>query len=557
MKKNKTIKIEKDCNIDGTAKIWDLSQIRSGATIESEVVIGRNCFIDKNVFVGKNSKIQNNCLIYEPSYISSGVFIGPSVILTNDKNPRSVSVDGTKKGITDWNMSGVLVKENASIGAGSVCVAPVTIGKWAMVGAGSVVIKNVPDYALVVGNPAKQIGWVGKSGVKLQQDDKDKSLFICPVTNQNYKEVDGQLNELDAKNFIPIAKPYIGQKEKDAVIRVLNSTSLAQGPEVELFEKEFSSLVDGRYCVAVNSGTSALHLSLLAAKIGPGDEVIIPSFTFAATANVVRLCGATPIFCDIDKNFCVDIKHVKSLITKKTKAIMPVHLYGHPANILKLKSVCKRNNILIIEDAAQAHGASLKGVAVGTLGDIACFSFYPTKNMTSGEGGMIVTNSESIYRYVKLLRNQGMEKKYQNEIVGFNNRMTDIHAAIGRVQLKRLDSWNNKRILNAEFLSKNLKNVVVPKAASGVKHVYHQYTILVEKEKRDSIVEKLSEMGIGCGVYYPTPCHRLPSFNEDVYLPNTEDISQRCISLPVHPFLSQADLEKIISSVNSLTEPEC
>jgi dTDP-4-amino-4,6-dideoxygalactose transaminase len=357
--------------------------------------------------------------------------------------------------------------------------------------------------------------------------------------------------------FIPIAKPYIGRKEKRAVLKVLKSSSLAQGPEVELFEKEFSNMVNGRYCIAVNSGTSALHLSLLAAKIGPGDEVIIPSFTFAATANAVKLCGATPIFADIDENFCIDINHVKKLINKKTKAIMPVHLYGHPANIIELKSICNNKNILIIEDAAQAHGASLNNISVGTMGDIACFSFYPTKNMTSGEGGMIVTNSESIYKYARLLRNQGMEKKYQNEIVGFNNRMTDIHASIGRVQLQRLKSWNNKRISNAEFLSKNLKNVIVPKVALGAKHVYHQYTILVEKEKRDFIVEKLNEMGIGCGIYYPIPCHKLPSFNENIYLPNTENISQRCISLPVHPFLSKLDLKKIVNCINKLSELEC
>jgi acetyltransferase-like isoleucine patch superfamily enzyme len=190
------IKIEEGCNIDSTSKIWDFSQIRSGATIEAEVTIGRNCFIDKNVFIGKKSKIQNNCLIYEPSYISSGVFVGPSVILTNDKNPRSVNVDETKKEVTDWNMSGVLIKENASIGAGSICIAPVIIGKWAMIGAGSVVTKNVKDYALMAGNPAKQIGWVGKSGNKLKQNDLDKSLFICLITKQKYKEIDGNLEEV-------------------------------------------------------------------------------------------------------------------------------------------------------------------------------------------------------------------------------------------------------------------------------------------------------------------------------------------------------------------------
>ena len=332
-------------------------------------------------------------------------------------------------------------------------------------------------------------------------------------------------------NLISIAKPYIGEEEKQAVMRVLDSCSLAQGSEVENFEKEFAEFVGTKFAVAVNSGTSALHLALLSFGVGPGDEVIIPSFTFAATANAVKLCGAEPIFADIDDYFCMDMEHAKSLITEKTKVIMPVHLYGQPARIDLIKDICAEKNIFIIEDAAQAHGAALDSISVGSLGDAACFSFYPTKNMTSGEGGMITTNSEEVYRYAKLLRNQGMEKRYENEIIGFNNRMTDINAAIGRVQLTRLKSWNEKRQSNAKIFTNNLVNVTVPATYDTATHVYHQYTILVNN--RDMVIEELTSAGIGCGVYYPIPCHQLPSFNLDIDLPKTKEIAEKCITIPV------------------------
>jgi len=351
-------------------------------------------------------------------------------------------------------------------------------------------------------------------------------------------------------SFISIAKPYIGEEEKQAVMKVLDSCSLAQGPEVEAFEKEFAEFVGTKFAVAVNSGTSALHLALLSFGVGPGDEVIIPSFTFAATANAVKLCGADPVFADIDDYFCMDMDHAKSLITEKTKAIIPVHLYGQPARVDLIKDICKDKNIFIIEDAAQAHGATLDSVPVGSLGDAACFSFYPTKNMTSGEGGMIVTNSEEICRYAKLLRNQGMERRYENEIVGFNNRMTDINAAIGRVQLTRLKEWNSKRQSNAIFFNNNLQNVVVPETYGNATHVYHQYTILVNE--RDRFVEELNAAGIGCGVYYPIPCHQLPSFNLDIDLPKTKEIAEKCVSIPVHPFLTPIELEKIINVINRI-----
>ena len=245
----------------------------------------------------------------------------------------------------------------------------------------------------------------------------------------------------EVSEFIPPAKPIIGSEERGAVDRVLRSGMLAQGPEVAAFEQEFAEHFGlARTCVAVNSGTSGLHLGLLAAGVGPGDEVIVPSFTFAATANSVALTGATPVFADIELDtFCLDPASVEACITERTVGVMPVHLYGHPANMPALQDLAEKHGLMIFEDAAQAHGASLNGTPVGAFGTFAMFSLYPTKNMTSGEGGMVSVATDEIERLMRLYRNQGMERQYENEVVGFNTRMTDIHAAIGRVQLTKVN----------------------------------------------------------------------------------------------------------------------
>jgi len=352
--------------------------------------------------------------------------------------------------------------------------------------------------------------------------------------------------------MIPAAQPIIGQDEREAVDRVLLSGMLAQGPEVKAFEDEFSEIVAGAHCIAVNSGTSALHMAFIAAGIRQGDEVIVPSFSFAATANTVRLAGATPVFADIEQDFFnLNPSAVEAAITPRTRAIMPVHLYGHPAAMTELQAICQRHNLLLFEDAAQAHMASLNGTPVGAFGVAGSFSFYPTKNMTAGEGGMVTTGCSHIARQLRLLRNQGMERRYENEVIGFNTRMTDIHAAIGRVQLQKLAGWTKQRQDNASFLSTHIKGVVVPPVAPDAIHVYHQYTVRVVGLDRDAFADELIKNGVGNGVYYPTPIHRLPSFGLSLDLPVTEQVARECLSLPVHPSLTQADLEKIVTVVNT------
>lgn len=359
-----------------------------------------------------------------------------------------------------------------------------------------------------------------------------------------------------SEEFIPAAKPIVGDAERQAVDAVLRSGMLAQGAEVAAFEEEFSQvLLDGRPTVAVNSGTSGLHLGLLAAGVGPGDEVIVPSFTFAATANAVALTGATPVFADIElTHYCLDPEHVAMLITERTKGIMPVHLYGHPADMPALQSLAERHGLALYEDAAQAHGASLAGKPVGTFGTFAMFSLYPTKNMTSGEGGMVSTSDSEVERALRLLRNQGMERQYENELVGFNARMTNLHAAIGRVQLTKIGDWTKTRQATAQFFDQHLEGVGVPAVAEDAVHVYHQYTISVPEDRDGFVAALKDEYNIGSGVYYPIPTHRLPSFGRSDELPNTERAARTVVSLPVHPSLTDRDRERIVTAVNTLAK---
>lgn len=358
---------------------------------------------------------------------------------------------------------------------------------------------------------------------------------------------------------VRMAQPLIGVEERNAVDRVLRSGSLTQGPEVDAFETEFSEIVGGRHCVALNSGTSALHVTLLALGVGPGDEVIVPSFTFAATANAVRLVGAEPVFADIDpQSYCLDPDSIDAVVSPRTAAIMPVHLYGHPADMSRIAAIARRHGLLVIEDAAQAHAASVDGNPVGSIGDAAAFSFYPTKNMTSGEGGMAVFSGDEAARTARLLRNQGMDVPYENEIVGFNLRMTDIHAAIGRVQLGRLEQLTRRRRSTAASLSAALEGsdvVQAPVENPRCRHVFHQYTI--RSHRREHFKDLLERAGVESRVFYPTGVHKLPAFTgrsveEPAHLPETDRASEEVLSLPVGPHVSDSEVEYLTATVSKV-----
>ena len=349
--------------------------------------------------------------------------------------------------------------------------------------------------------------------------------------------------------MIPIAKPLMGEEEQRAVSEVINSGMIASGPKVLEFEKQFAEFVETKYAVATNSGTAALHLALLSLGIKQGDEVIVPSFSFIATANSVLFCNARPIFCDVDnRTFNINIEKIENLINEKTKAIMPVHLFGQPANIKPILEIADRHGLYVIGDAAQAHGAKYDNKMIGSFGNVECFSFYPTKNMTTGEGGMVTTNNFEIAEKARSIRNHGREKTkwgYEHERVGYNYRMTDVAAAIGIEQLKKLPRFNQIRKENARYYNENLADIETPYVFPNVEHVYHQYTIKLDN--RQHIIEKLKQNEIGYGIYYPKPLHKYSHLEQFGHndLKNSELLSSIVLSLPVHPAVSSQDLEKV------------
>jgi perosamine synthetase len=356
--------------------------------------------------------------------------------------------------------------------------------------------------------------------------------------------------------MIPIARPQIGEEEKQAVLEVLESGMLAQGPRVKAFEEAFAEMCGVRHAIATSSGTTALHAALLAHGIEPGDEVITASFTFISSANSALFVGARPVFVDIDPTtFNIHPDLLEAAITPRTKAIMPVHLFGLPADMDPIMELAERHGLAVIEDACQSHGAEYHGKRTGSFGTGA-FSLYPTKNITSAEGGMITTDDDRIAEACRLIRQHGMRRRYYHDELGFNFRMTDVHAAIGLAQLHKLDRFNKARIANARFLSENLRGVVTPVVPQGYKHVFHQYTIRVPDGRRDALMEHLKERGIGTSVYYPVPVHKQTYYTRelgyDLHLPETEKAAQEVLSLPVHPGLDQADLERIVEEVNAL-----
>jgi perosamine synthetase len=358
--------------------------------------------------------------------------------------------------------------------------------------------------------------------------------------------------------MINIAKPQMGSEEKRAVLEVLDSGMIAQGPRVKAFEEAFAEMCGVKHAIATTSGTTALHLAMLAHGIGKGDEVITSPFTFISSANSVLFTGAIPVFVDIDPmTFNLDPAQIEAAITPRTRAILPVHLYGLMADIGAIMKIAERHGLLVIEDACQAHGAEVRAKRAGAFGT-GTFSFYPTKNITSAEGGMITTSDDTIAESCRTIRQHGMRRRYYQDELGFNFRMTDVHAAIGLAQLGKLERFNTTRIANAAYYSQHLKDVVTPTVPDGYRHVFHQYTVRVAGGRRDAFVEHMKARGVGCATYYPVPIHKQTYYvNElgyDVSMPVAEQAALEVVSLPVHPALSEDDLETVVEAANSFPE---
>lgn len=339
----------------------------------------------------------------------------------------------------------------------------------------------------------------------------------------------------------------IGEEIKKEIDKSLNATQFILGPNVKEFEEKAAAYLGCKYAIGVASGTDALHLALKAIGIKDGDEVITTPFTFIATAESIVYCGGKPVFVDVDENTMnIDVKQIESKITEKTKAIIPVHLFGNPCNMDEIKRISQKYNLKIVEDCAQSFGATYKGVKTGNIGDVGCFSFFPSKNLGCyGDGGMITTNNEDIYKTALALRNHGSFVRYYHEMIGFNSRLDDIQAAILKVKLKYIDRFNSERRSVADLYKKTIGDCVGYQIETeNAVNVYHQYTIT--SQNRDRAIEALKKAEIASAIYYPVPLHLQKAFAYLGYkegdLPVSEKLAKTVFSLPINPYLEDSEV---------------
>ncbi len=361
--------------------------------------------------------------------------------------------------------------------------------------------------------------------------------------------------------MISISKPYIGETEQRAVAAVLESGILAQGPRVAEFERAFAEYIGVKHAIATSNGTAALCAALHAHGIGAGAEVITTPFTFIASLNAILYVGATPRLIDADASFNLDASQIESAITPRTRAILPIHLFGQPADMDAIMTIARQHELVVVEDACQAHGAQYGAKRAGSFGT-GCFSFYATKNMTTGEGGMITTDDDAAAARARLHINHGMSVRYRHETLGYNFRMTDLAATLGIAQLKQLDAFNARRVETAQFYNAHfaaLRGLLPPRALPNRTHVFHQYTLRVLPEfslTRDALFAELQARGIGCGIYYPLPAHQQASVRASawaqVHLPRADEFSQQVLALPVHPLVSNDDRALIVETIRAL-----
>ncbi|MCI0497409.1 MAG: DegT/DnrJ/EryC1/StrS family aminotransferase [Thermoplasmata archaeon] len=352
--------------------------------------------------------------------------------------------------------------------------------------------------------------------------------------------------------MIQLIRMFTDEEVVDAVSRVARSGWYINGPENKGFQEEFARFIGTTHAIAVSSGTAALHLSYRAMGLRPGDEVIMPSHTFVATAEPVVDLGGKPVFVDIDPaTFTLDPDAVRSAVTRRTVGIVPVHLYGHAADMDPLIETARDNDLWILEDACQAHGAEYRGRRVGSIGDIGVFSFYPSKNMTvAGDGGMVVTSDEEVAEHISSLRDHGRVpgEKYLHSTIGYNYRLSEMHAAVGRVQLRHLADWIERRRAIAAEYSSRMEGPTLPGEAEWSRHVWHLFVI--RAKERNALAAHLQEAGVATLIHYPIPVHRQPAFGLPISLPHTERIADEILSLPMHPFLTDDEVGAVVDAVN-------
>jgi dTDP-4-amino-4,6-dideoxygalactose transaminase/acetyltransferase-like isoleucine patch superfamily enzyme len=524
----------RDVKLGENVRIFDFVNLYE-CEIGDNTRIGTFVEIQKGARIGRNVKVSTHTFICEGVTIEDDVFVGHNVSFINDRYPRA-TVQGRLQTDDDWHCVPTLVKRGASIGTSATIMCGVTIGENAIVGAGSVVTDDVPPNTIVAGVPARVRRRV------------DAAADVVPA---------GPVPFVDLKGQYQAIRPEI----LEALNRVLDGGAYVLGDEVAAFEHEFAAYSGSEFGVALNSGTSALHLALLAAGIGPGDEVITVPFTFVATVAAILYAGARPVLVDIDpRSLTLDIAQLERAIGPRTRAIMPVHLYGQPADMDPILAIARRHGLVVIEDAAQAHGAEYKGRRAGSLGDLGCFSFYPGKNLGAyGEGGLVTTGNPEYARTIRMLRDWGQERKYHHVLRGYNYRMEGFQGAILRVKLRRLEAWTEARRAHAARYDRLLAgaNVTTPVATADTRHVYHVYA--VRSDRRDELQRDLQATGIQTGIHYPIPVHLQPAYADLGYgpgdFPESERAAGEVLSLPMYPELT-ADLQaRVVDAVRRAAGP--
>jgi perosamine synthetase len=548
-----TAVIEPGAQIGERTSVWHHSHIRRDAVIGENCTLGKNVFIDEGVRVGDHVKVQNNVSVYRGVELGDEVLVGPSAVFTNDLRPRAAN--------QSWQPLTTRIRRGASIGANATIVCGVEIGEYSMVGAGAVVTAPVYPHQLVVGNPARHQAWICACGEVVSRAVGRPAQLRCTACGpQASAPASRRLPDRSpgepAGEPIRLTSVEIGEAEEAAVLAVLRSGHLAGGTKVAELEDRFAEIHGSRHAVAVSSGTAALVTVLRGHQIGPGDEVITSPLTFVATLNAILETGATAWFCDVTDALTLDPGQLCSLLTPRTRVILPVHLYGLPADMPAISDFAARHQLTVIQDAAQAHGASLGGRPLGTFGT-AAFSFYATKNIMCGEGGIVTTDDDAVAERMRLLRNHGMRGRYDYALLGYNYRLTDVQAAIALVQL---DAVNRRRSDNASVLSAGLADLPglrLPAVPAGRDHVWHQYTVELAADAplgRDELRQRLAADGIEAGVYYPRLVHDYPCYHEHSGVvrdpaPRAERAASRVLSLPVHPALSKSQLDRIVTAV--------
>jgi dTDP-4-amino-4,6-dideoxygalactose transaminase/acetyltransferase-like isoleucine patch superfamily enzyme len=498
--------------------------------------VGAFVEVQKGAKIGKNVKVSSHTFICEGVTIEDDVFVGHNVSFINDKFPRATA-DGRPQTEADWACVPTLVKKGASIGTSTTVLCGVTIGENAIVGAGSVVTKDVAANTVVAGVPARFIRNIEKAQVPGQASQAGQGPKTVP--------------------FMDLKAQYRSIKSEiaPAIDKILESCAFVLGEEVAAFEREFAAYQNAEIGIAVNTGTSALHLALLSAGVGPGDEVITIPFTFVATVAAIGYTGAKPVFVDVDpRTLTMDVSRIEAAITPRTKVILPVHIHGQAADMDPIMEIARRHGLVVIEDACQAHGAEYKGRRVGSIGDLGCFSFYPGKNLGAyGEGGMVLTNDQNKAKTIRSLRDWGAESKYTHVLKGYNYRMEGMQGAVLRVKLRHLETWTEARRACAKRYDELLAGTraKLPYQEPANRHVYHIFAIRVPL--RDKFQAELGARGIQTGIHYPIPVHLQPAYAELGHkvgdFPCSEAASNEVLSLPMFAELTAEQQQQVARSV--------